>query len=356
MKIGIFDPYLDTLGGGEKYVLTIASCLSKQHRVNVFWNESEILDKASGKFAIDLKKVQTTKDIFSASSNSLQRIWQIGSYDLLIFLSDGSIPFVPLKKLILHFQFPVEWVNVSFKTKLKLLCTRKIICNSHFTKSYIDKKFNIKSIVLYPPVQIKQKRRVKKENIILHVGRFGNTIEGANYKKQDVMIKAFKEMVDRGLKDWKFILIVGVKKEDEEQFKKLQKLTGGYPIEFLKNPMNSKLWEVYSQAKIYWHATGFGEDLEKHPEYAEHFGISTVEAMGAGVVPVVINAGGQKEIVEENKSGFLWDSLNQLKSRTEDLTKDESLWERLSQGAKQRSSVFGGDRFCREVCKIINEK
>lgn len=355
MKIGIFDPYLGGLEGGEKYMLTIASCLSKNHKVSVFWDDRKILDKAGEKFIIDLGNVDIKKNIFSPTVNTFQRLKQFEEYERIIFLSDGSIPFVLSKKLILHFQFPLEWVNPSLKTKFKLFRVKKIICNSCFTKSYIDNKFNVNSTVLYPPVEIKYDSKIQKENIILHVGRFGRTIEGANYKKQDVMIKAFCEMVDKELENWKFVLIVGVKKEDGERFNNLKKMADGYPIELVKNPSNSKLWELYSKAKIYWHATGFGEDLEKHPEYAEHFGISTVEAMGAGAVPVVINAGGQKEIVEDGKNGFLWNTLDQLEDRTRNLIKDEKLWERLSQGAKQQAAFFSGDRFCREIREIINE-
>ncbi|MFH1832969.1 MAG: glycosyltransferase [Candidatus Levyibacteriota bacterium] len=356
MRIGIYDPYLRGLEGGEKYMLTIASCLSKSHNVSVFWDEKLILDRASEKFAIDLKKVGLDKNFFSADFNTFQRIKELRKYDRIIFLSDGSIPFIFSKKLILHFQFPVEWISPSLKTKFKLSRVKKIICNSYFTKFYIDNKFNVNSVVLYPPVEIKYDNKIKKENIILHMGRFGRTIEGANYKKQDVMIKTFCQMIDDGLKDWRFVLVVGVKEEDEVRFQSLKKMATGYPIEFIKNPTNSKLWENYSKAKIYWHASGFGEDLKKHPEYAEHFGISTVEAMGAGCVPIVINEGGQKEIVEDNKSGFLWNSLEQLKKQTSELIKDGDLWERLSKGSKKRAEIFSGNRFCREINEIIDEK
>ena len=36
MRIGIFDPYLDTLSGGEKYMLSIASCLVQEYEVFIF--------------------------------------------------------------------------------------------------------------------------------------------------------------------------------------------------------------------------------------------------------------------------------------------------------------------------------
>ena len=42
-----------------------------------------------------------------------------------------------------------------------------------------------------------------------------------------------------------------------------------------------------------------GEDAERHPERFEHFGISVVEAMAAGAVPLVFGAAGPGEIVQD---------------------------------------------------------
>ena len=38
MKIGIYSPYLDTLGGGERYMISLASHWSKSHEVSVYWD------------------------------------------------------------------------------------------------------------------------------------------------------------------------------------------------------------------------------------------------------------------------------------------------------------------------------
>lgn len=356
MKIGIFDPYLDTLGGGEKYILSLAICLSKKHKVFLFWDTSktrEIKEKARKKFGIDIEDITFFPNIFSKKVSLPSRLISSKRFDAIVYLSDGSIPFVG-SKLYVHFQFPVEWVNgSSFKVRFKLGRVKGVFCNSFFTKKYIDKKFHMESKVLYPPVMIRKIKGVK-ENIILHVGRFGLNIEGSNYKKQDLMIGTFKKMVDRGLNNWQFVLIISVREEDEDKLSNLQKMVKGYPIEIVKNPQNDTLWENYAKAKIYWHASGFGEDLGKHPERAEHFGISTVEAMGSGAVPVVINAGGQKEIVENGKNGFLWGSQKELIDYTKLLIKDGVLWKKLSKAASDRAKIFSGDRFCKEVFDIIN--
>ena len=65
MKIGIFDPYLDDLGGGEKYMMTIAQVLSEKHDVSVFWDNKFDLDGLLKRFSLDLSKVKITPNIFS---------------------------------------------------------------------------------------------------------------------------------------------------------------------------------------------------------------------------------------------------------------------------------------------------
>jgi len=356
MRIGLYDPYLDSLSGGEKYILSIASCLSSQHEVFIFWDkdkEVEIRQTTLRKLGIDLPSVKFYKNIFDKNVSSVARFFESRKFDAIIYLSDGGIPFVG-SKLFIHFQFPIEWVNgKSVKNRIKLFFVKRIFCNSYFTKSFIDKKLNVKSDILYPPVNLRVIKHIKKENIILHVGRFDVDSHESNYKKQDVIIDIFKKMVDAGLENWDLKLIVGVKDKDKDKLNKLRETSKGYPIGLMDNISNQELWEYYSKAKIYWHATGYGENLQKYPEKAEHFGISTVEAMGAGCVPVVFNAGGQREIVEDNKSGYLWDNVGDFMSKTSALIKDENLLEKMSIASIKRSNMFSGDRFCKDVKNII---
>lgn len=356
MRIGVFDPYLDTLSGGEKYMLTLASCLSAKHDVRVFWDpasESLIREKAKQKLGIDISPVRFERNIFDRQVSFATRLFLSKKYDCIVVLSDGSIPFV-LSRLFVHFQFPVEWVsNQSLKTKLKLSRVEKVICNSLFTKTYIDRKFGLTGMVLYPPVEIANTYNEKKEPIILNVGRFGVYGKGSSYKKQDIMIETFRKMVDKGLCNWRLVLVVSLSEEEKQEFIELKRKAEKYPIDFIENPDSKKLWLAYSKASIYWHAAGFGEDFKKHPERLEHFGITTVEAMGMGAVPVVINKGGQVEIVEEGKNGFLWDTLDELAVKTERLIKDKQLWSVLSGQAKKKAHTFSKDRFCEDAQNLF---
>ncbi len=354
MKIGIYDPYLDDCGGGEKYMMTIAECLSRGHKVDVFWDNKQDFEDVSVRFSLDTSNIQLVSNIFSPKVSPISRILKSKKYDIIIVLSDGSIPVV-MSKLFLHLQRPLQHINLSLFEKLKLKRVKKIFCNSEFTKSYIDQLYGINSEVLYPPIEL-HTQKIKKEKMVLHVGRyrvFDRMAGASDYKKQHVMVEVFKELVDKGLSGWEFTLCVSVKEEDKKEFEKLLKSVKKYPIQFKMNLSNKELWEYYSKASIYWHASGYGEDLEKHPEMAEHFGISTVEAMGSGAVPVVINAGGQKEIVTDGENGLMWHTIPELKEETLILMNSKELWNELSENAKKRAKDFDIEVFRKKLIGII---
>src|SRR3990167_4859149 len=121
MKIGIYDPYLDDLGGGEKYMMTIAQVLSKENEVEVFWDNAADLKELLKRFSLDLSKIKLTPNIFSPKVSTIQRFLKTRKYDFIIFLSDGSIPLVS-SKLLVHIQQPLGQMQTDsilgkFKTR-----------------------------------------------------------------------------------------------------------------------------------------------------------------------------------------------------------------------------------------------
>ena len=209
MKIGIYSPYLDTLTGGEKYILTAASFLSKRDDVDIFWDDRDTLRKASEKFNLDLEQVKVVPNLFTRKVSTAKRLLLTRKYDAILYLSDGSIPIVASKKLFIHFQFPTEWVNgASFINKIKLKRVTAIICNSNFTKKYIDKKFGVVSYVLYPPADINTQKVESKQNIILTVGRFSLLPTGEDFKKISVLLASFKEFQKKRLKGLLLVLML----------------------------------------------------------------------------------------------------------------------------------------------------
>lgn len=73
MKIGIFDPYLDDNGGGERYMITIATCLSKNHNVDIFWDEEKDLVNIGKRFDLEIEKLNLVKNIFSTNISKIEK-------------------------------------------------------------------------------------------------------------------------------------------------------------------------------------------------------------------------------------------------------------------------------------------
>lgn len=350
MKVGIFDPYLDSLGGGERYTLTIAEHLSQNHQVEIFWESENLKEQAKRIFALNLTKTRIVDNIFARGKSLLEKLIKSSKYDLIFYLSDGSLPITLAKSNFLHFQTPFKHLKgKTFINRWKLSRFNWVICNSYFTKRIIDETYGLKSTVLYPPVDISSFTPGKKRNLILNVSRF-TSFFGA--KKQEVMIEVFKNLIDEGLSGWEFYLAGGLLESDRGYFAKLKKMINNYPIKLLANVPFKEIKQYYGQAKIYWHAAGFGEDEKQHPELFEHFGISVVEAMAAGAVPIVFNGGGLKEIITEN-SGFLWSTKPELKTITLKLINDGNQFLELSSRAKKRAQNFSKELFLRRFDEIM---
>lgn len=348
MKFGFYSPYLDTFGGGERYMLSLASHLSQDHLVDIFWDDANIKPSLSRFLKIDLTKTRFVKNIFTESF--AKRAFSTLGYNLIFVLSDGSIPTTFAPKNILHFQVPFNFEGKSINNKFKLKRYNHIVCNSNFTKQFIDRSFGVKSMVIYPPVDVKSIKPGEKEKLIISVGRF--SAHQLHPKKQEVLIEVFKELSKKA-KGWRLILAGQAKKEDEKYLRQLKKTCRGYAIHIEENMPIEKLRELYSQASIYWHATGFGEDELKNPEKMEHFGIATVEAQAGGAVPVVIDKGGQKEIVQEGKTGLLWTTKAQAYEQTLKLIDLPNLLKKLSIAAIRNSKRFDQEKFFHQYEEII---
>ena len=344
MKIGIINPYFETLGGGERYVLTIAKCLLRGNEVDIFWDDRFLAEKALQKFNISLEGVN-----FVHSKINLFNKLILAKYDAIFYVTDGSLFFSPAKRNLLIVQSPAHLPAKTLINNLKLK-NWSLVCYSKFMARIVKSRLGISATVLFVPVNLNDFKSGKKENIILSVGRF---FPWLHQKKQEVLIKAFRKMLKDGLDGWELYLVGSVDPGAANYLKNIKKSASGLPVKILVDVSFSRLRDLYSKTKIYWHAAGFGEDLEKYPEKAEHFGVSTVEAMAAGCVPVVFGGGGQLEVVEHGINGFLWKSEEELMDGTMKIINDPERWQTLSLMARKRAQDFSQEKFCQKIHEII---
>ena len=239
----------------------------------------------------------------------------------------------------------VRWFPVLLTPRMTSTWTRSygaIAANSRFTQQWIDRYWQAESELLYPPVTMHSAG--DKQPIILNVGRFFPA-DGGHSKKQFELVQAFRALCDRGVIGWTLHLVGGCGADGEPYVSRVRELARGYPIEIHVNASGSELRRLYGNASIYWHASGLGEDPERRPGRLEHFGITTVEAMSAGAVPVVIGLAGQLETVRHGVDGFHFRTLEGLVGLTRMLVDDEALRAQMALSARQRARDFAMDAF-----------
>ncbi len=336
-------------------MMTIAESLSREHLVDVLLDEhlnglrgNYLKSELSKRFSLDLDKANFISAPFGKRFSIISRSFFLKKYDRFFYLTDGSIFYPTAKKNILHIQSPIIGQPAkSIWGKFKLKGWDLIIYNSKFTKQHAENNWSLESEIVYPPVDVSKIKQLKKEKYILSVGRFFGYLKD---KKQEFLIKTFKELFETGyINDWSLHLVGSAGKGDENYIESLKYLARGVPVKFYPNLEYDKLIELYGKSSIYWHALGFGET---DPTKMEHFGIATVEAMAGGCVPVVIGKGGQREIIADEKYGYLWERLDELRQLTLRLTKDSKLLEKMSKEAAKRARDFSKEKFIEKIKKI----
>jgi glycosyltransferase involved in cell wall biosynthesis len=245
--------------------------------------------------------------------------------------------------------------NVNLLQSLRFLDTYDhLVSISDYTTLWTKRFWDRDSVLLHPPVtpQPGGDELVGRQPLILSVGRFFAPEHGHS-KKQLEMVKAFRQVCDAGLEGWEYHLVGGCKPEDEHYLDDVRAAAAGLPVVFHIGATGSELRDLYTRASLFWHATGLGEDPSQNPVRFEHFGITTVEAMSAGVVPIVIGMAGQLEVLRDGVEGFHFSTADELVSRTRQVAGDDALRLRLAAAAVVRARQFAPEEFARRLDEIV---
>ncbi len=321
-SVGIYSPYIPNhFGGGERYILSIASLLRENNRVTLCVHPTHrkkterAIQQYEKTFGIPLDHLSVESMPMIGHFSSLFLYWYTRKFDVFFAITDGSIFSCGAKKSFFISQLPwTRHLSIFEKLKLRLFWSSVLVYSEFVQRVLAEHWSGVRTTVLSPYVELNAftSKQIKKEKMILSVGRFFSHT-GSNSKRQDVLIQAFEKLVDTGrLKGWSLVLIGSV--EDEKYYMQLQKKAKGYPIIFLRDCTYESLCAYYARASIYWHAAGFGVDEKRNPEQTEHFGITTLEAMTSGCVPLVVPKGGQLEILPDEL--FHWTSVEELVQKT----------------------------------------
>lgn len=165
-----------------------------------------------------------------------------------------------------------------------------VLTNSEYSRKAIYKTFTIDSTVLSPPVDVDLFRKAvlfssmnKRDDTILVISRFHPS------KKVENAIRLAELLKQKGI--GRSMKIVGnLSPHMIGYYSYLRKMVQDQDLSdyvtFHVNVSFNKLLSLMSKSKVYF-----------HPLPGEPFGISTVEAMSAGLIPVVPDLGGHTEFV-----------------------------------------------------------
>lgn len=328
MNICFYSPYLPNhFGGGEKHLLDVALAASHKHSVSIAISKTRIYGNKSldsikqtyqNYFNYDLSKITFITTPLGTKARFTTKIFWTKKHDALYYVTDGSLFFSLAKHNYLHIQTPLTVKKNNFIERLKLINWSHKNTNSEFTKHVIEQAWNTTvNTVLNPMINIYEfETSVAKKKQILSVGRFFKHLHA---KRQDVMIEMFIKMSQqypRETTGWRLVLAGSV--EDQNYLQSLKQKAEGHNIIIETDISRDRLINLYSSSEIYWHAAGFEIDEVQNPEKVEHFGISTVEAMAAGAIPLVQYKGGQKEVLGKELKNLGWLTKEECESKTLD--------------------------------------
>ncbi|MCW2777498.1 MAG: glycosyl transferase group 1 [Frankiales bacterium] len=244
----------------------------------------------------------------------------------------------------LAYQYP--WMLRAPKDLSFLQSYDTVMANSEYTRGYVERFWSTQAEVLFPPIQVQRLHpAAEREKAVITVGRFFGPGLG-HAKRQKEMVEFFAAASRAGrLPGWRMHVVGGMEDSQRGYVDEVRAAGAGAPVEVVTNAPRTQVEQLLSTSSVFWSATGYGEDEASAPWASEHFGMTTVESMAGGCVPVVIDRAGQKEIVREGVDGYRWETPEQLVARTVEVAQDEALRARLAASATERAQQFSEDAF-----------
>jgi glycosyltransferase involved in cell wall biosynthesis len=376
-RVAVYDLYWQTIGGGEQVAGAIAETLAADGQdVTVLGPEPPDIDRLRERLGVDLSncRYQVAADDAEASAASAE-------FDVFVNTTYLSRAVSHARRGYYYVHFPQaapparrrlrhNVVAAGLRTtrlldnrwprrRLTALSTAldrridrydflesydRFWANSAFTAEWTSRWWGVAPSVVAPPV-----RRVQpaptKESTIANVGRFFDPAHGHS-KKQLELVHAFTALESRlAASQWRLALAGGCDPTNREYALSVRRAARGHRISVLVNAPGADVSRLLGEASLYWHAAGYGEDIDRHPHRAEHFGIAVVEAMSAGAVPLVFPVAGPAEIVRHDVDGLHWHTLEELNGLTEGLMRDPDRRHRLSVAARSRAEDYSTERF-----------
>jgi len=387
LRVAVYDLYWATLGGGEQVDGSIAQTLAADHDVTLLGPTEPDVDRTRSRLGVDLSgcRYDTVFDDLEASEASadfdlfvngtyLSKAVNRARYGWYYVHFPGEVPtrgvrvrhrlgVGGVKALSLLPRLPqrLREVQAGFDRRVQrtefIASYDRYLANSSFTASWVERLWGVRGDVVYPPVR-PSVRPGDKQPLILVLGRFFDPSKGHS-KKQLELLETYLDMVASSQIDgWRLAIVGGCDSANRDyglavKRRGLSDEARRAGVSVHLNAPGALVEELLGAASLYWHAAGLGEDAETHPERFEHFGISVVEAMAAGAVPLVFGAAGPAEIVRPGVDGEHWTNLSELRAQTRELVRDADRRAELAGAAVARAADFSAAEFAARLNELV---
>jgi glycosyltransferase involved in cell wall biosynthesis len=347
--LALFTPYELITGGGTRYILGLAEAFREIHQVYlvtpVVMAISAILEAA--------RNLGVRADhVIPISWEDAHTCARGRPFNYAVAFGNEPLPQVPgiadRNFFVCQFPFPMQPDDLAIRLIYLSHCESVVVYSEHAERhlrarltqlSAPEKPIQIIHPAAEPILPGRELHRGSRS--ILSVGRFFDV----GGKCQDELIRAFRELNGAG---WSLHLAGAIYggKTRYAMYDKCVRLANGLSVQFHPNASRAELGRLYAQSACYWHGAGLGADSATEPEKFEHFGITVVEAMAAGCLPLVHAYGGPAEIVTPGYDGWTFESSDELVELTSQLTTlpELALAEMRARGST-RARAFTSDVF-----------
>jgi glycosyltransferase involved in cell wall biosynthesis len=345
LRIALYNLHFATLGGGERRTALLATHLARAHDVALFSAAPIDAAKISHLFDIDVSAVQN----IVLPPDESQHAHSIAAWrpDLFINNSHASRLPCPAKRGIYMCMFPERGADPVGGYQV-------VTANSSFTREWIAKLWSRKAEVVYSAVESMGPPAAKR-NIILNVARFQADVGDNHFKHQDLLLEVFQRGQAEIGASWEmhFVGTIGDQPGDRPYAESLLQRARGTRTHFHFGMPQDELRELYRSASLYWHATGCSDGQSGNPSRQEHFGMTILEAMSAGAIPIAFRGGGPCETIVHGASGFLWRRPEEIMEHTRYLLRNPMLCRALSKQCVERSRNFDKAEYLRRMDSIV---
>ena len=391
-SIGVLVPSPQLMGGGERHGLTTAAALAGEHDVTVYSRQPVDAASLGEYFGLDLSGI-SFRELpgfplparvllrFNRAPRLAERLREWSTFrwlrakrhDYFINVWHYSTMPNPAPRGMFLCMFPRQFsgrergrgaidrqlARLGVASGVAAMDTYTCwAANSDYTAGWIGRYWGERPVErLYPPCEDMSEPGIERGRSIVSVGRFfphDNPAE--NNKRQDVLIEAFRTLPDLHAQGWALHLVGSLSESPRHRahYDELVAAASGLPVEFHANASLDDVRRLYNSSAMYWHATGFGTDAERYPAAQEHFGITPVEAMSAGCVPLVYSSAGPADNVDDGVDGREWTTVDELAAQARDLASDEGKWARMSAAARTKASGYDRSSFITNARRIVS--